>query len=128
MRNRLAAPTDQALAALVSDLWERGLDEDTLLVVMSEFGRTPRLNGDAGRDHWPAAQSILLGGAGISGGMVYGRTDRHAAYPTADPVTPPDLGQSILHLVGVPADLELQDLQGRPMPASPGRVDRRLIS
>lgn len=61
MRNRLATPTDQALSALVSDLWERGLHEDTLLVVMSEFGRTPRLNADAGRDHWPQAQSILLG-------------------------------------------------------------------
>jgi uncharacterized protein (DUF1501 family) len=128
MRQRLAAPTDQALAALVSDLWERGLHEDTLLVVMSEFGRTPRLNADAGRDHWPHAQSILLGGAGISAGAVHGATDKHAAYPIADPVTPPDLGQSILHLVGVPANLELNDLEGRPIPASYGRVNRRLIS
>ncbi len=128
MRNRLAAPTDQALAALVSDLWDRGLSEDTLLVVMSEFGRTPRMNADAGRDHWPQAQSILLGGAGISGGTVHGATDKHAAYPIAEPVTPPDLGQSILHLVGIPADLELHDLQGRPIPASSGRVDRQLIS
>jgi hypothetical protein len=116
------------LAALVSDLWNRGLHEDTLLVVMSEFGRTPRLNAAAGRDHWPQAQSILLGGAGITRGTVHGSTDKHAAYPIADPITPPDLGQSILHLLGVPADLELHDLQGRPIPASYGRVDGRLIS
>jgi hypothetical protein len=128
MRNRLAAPTDQALAALVSDLWARGLHEETLLVVMSEFGRTPLINADAGRDHWPQAQSILLGGVGISPGAVYGATDKHAAYPVADPVTPPDLGQSIFHLLGVPEDLKLRGPEGRPIPASYGRVDERLIS
>ncbi|MBX7169053.1 MAG: DUF1501 domain-containing protein [Pirellulales bacterium] len=128
MRNRLAAPTDQALSALIADLWDRGLHEDTLLIVMSEFGRSPRLNADAGRDHWPAAQSILLAGAGVSGGAVHGATDRHAAHPVSDPITPPDLGQSILHLLGVPADLELHDQQRRPMPASRGQVDGALIS
>jgi hypothetical protein len=128
MRNRLVPPTDRALSALVSDLWERGLHEDTLLIVMSEFGRTPRLNSDAGRDHWPQAQSILLGGAGISGGAVHGVTDKHAAYPVEDAVTPPDLGQSILHMLGVPADVELRDLEGRPLRASYGRVDEKLIS
>lgn len=128
MRQRLAEPTDQGLAALVADLWERGLHEDTLLVVMSEFGRSPRINPDAGRDHWPEAQSILLGGAGISGGAVHGATDKYAGAPSADPVTPPDLGQSILHLLGVPADLELRDPQGRPLRASQGQVDQRLIA
>lgn len=128
MRNRLAAPADRALAALISDLAERGMYDDTLLVVMSEFGRTPRFNADAGRDHWPQAQSILLAGPGVSTGVVHGRTDRHAAYPDADPVTPPDLGQSMLHLLGVPSEVLIRDLEGRPVPASAGRVDELLLS
>jgi hypothetical protein len=128
LRQRLAEPTDRGLSALVSDLWERGLHDDTLLVVMSEFGRSPRINADAGRDHWPEVQSILLGGAGISPGAVFGASDRHAAFPAADPITPMDLGQSLLHLLGVPADFELHDSQGRPIRASQGRVNERLIS
>jgi len=128
MRERLLPPTDQGLSALITDLFERGLNEDTLLVVMSEFGRTPYINKDAGRDHWPAVQSILLAGAGISGGTIYGASDRHAAYVTADPVTPPDLGQTILHLMGIPSDLLLRDLQGRPIAASQGRVIENLIA
>jgi len=128
MRERLLPPTDQGLSALIADLFERGLSDDTLLVVMSEFGRTPYINKDAGRDHWPAVQSILLAGAGISGGTIYGASDRHAASVTADPVTPPDLGQTILHLMGVPADLLLRDPQGRPIAASQGRVLENLIA
>src|SRR5262249_48991365 len=100
MRERLLPPADRALSALLEDLWARGLQEDTLVVVMSEFGRSPRLNKDAGRDHWPEAQTILLAGAGIPGGTVHGATDRFAAYPASDPVTPPDLGRTILHLLG----------------------------
>jgi hypothetical protein len=128
MRQRLMPPADRALAALVGELWERGLHHDTLLVVLSEFGRTPTINKDAGRDHWPFAQSILLAGAGIAGGTVHGATDRHAAYPSSDPVTPPDLGQSLLHLMGVAGDRELLDQAGRPIRASQGSVDHRLIS
>jgi hypothetical protein len=127
MRERLFPPADRALSALFEDLWARGLYQDTLVVVMSEFGRTPRLNKDAGRDHWPEAQTILMAGAGIPGGTVHGSTDRFAAYPASDPVTPPDLGQTILHLLGVPNDLVLHDPQGRPIRASLGRVDEKLI-
>jgi uncharacterized protein (DUF1501 family) len=122
MRHRLVPPTDRALSALLGDLSERGLLQDTLVVVMAEFGRTPRINKDAGRDHWPQAQSILLAGAGTSGGTVYGSTDRHAAFPESSPVTPPDLAQTVLHLLGVPADLELEDPQGRPIRACGGTV------
>jgi hypothetical protein len=122
MRNRLVPPTDRALAALLEDLADRGLLEDTLVVVMGEFGRTPRLNKDAGRDHWPQVQSILLAGAGISGGTIYGASDRIGAFPAADPLTPPDLGQTILHLLGVPADFVLHDQQGQAFAASRGRV------
>jgi arylsulfatase A-like enzyme len=128
MRERLVPPTDRALSALITELAERGMFDDTLLVVMGEFGRTPRLNPQAGRDHWPFAQSILLAGAGISGGTTYGATDRLAAYPSERPVTPLDLGQTILHLLGVPADVELRDRLGRPLPASRGEVLYDLIA
>ena len=120
MRERLVPPTDRALAALFADLDERGLAADTLVVVMGEFGRTPRINKDAGRDHWPHVQSILLSGAGITGGSVFGASDRIAAEPSQDPIPPHDLAQTILHLLGVPADLELADAQGRPIRASRG--------
>ena len=128
MRERLLPPTDQGLSALVTDLWDRGLQDDTLVVVFSEFGRSPAINKDAGRDHWPSAQSILLAGAGIAGGTIYGATDKQGGYPAADPVTPPDLGQTLLHLLGVPADLEIQDQQGRPFRASRGVVNHGLIA
>lgn len=127
MRERLLPPTDRGLSALFDDLSDRGLLQDTLVVVMSEFGRTPVINKDSGRDHWPEAQSILLAGAGISGGAVHGVTDKRAGRPILDPVTPPDLGQTILHLLGVRADLELADSLGRPLRASLGAVDRKLI-
>jgi hypothetical protein len=120
MRERLVPPTDRALAALFADLDERGMLDDTLVVVMGEFGRTPRINKDAGRDHWPNVQSILLAGAGITGGTVFGATDRVAGEPVDNPVPPHDLAQTILHLLGVPADFELHDAQGRPIRASQG--------
>lgn len=122
MRNRLVPPTDQALSALFEDLAQRSLLDDTLVVITSEFGRTPRINAGAGRDHWPWAQSILLAGAGITGGTVFGSTDRHAAYPATNPVTPPDLAQTLFHLLGVPADLQLQNHEGRAVMASLGTV------
>ncbi len=128
MRNRLMPPVDRALAALFADLNERGLLDTTLVVVMSEFGRTPTVNAAAGRDHWPWTQSVLLAGAGIPGGRVYGATDRHAAYPTDDAVEPPDLAQTMLHLLGVRADIELRDPQGRPVPACRGRVVDELFA
>ncbi len=128
LKEHLMPRLDRAYSALLEDLSQRGLLDETLVVWTGEFGRTPRINGDAGRDHWPHTQSILLGGAGISGGTVYGATDRHAAFPVADPVPPPDLGQTILHAVGVPEDRELQDPQGRPIPASYGSVNGQLLA
>jgi len=120
MRNRLVPPTDRALSSLFADLSERGLLDDTLVIVMGEFGRSPRINKDAGRDHWPQVQSILLAGAGITGGCVYGASDRIAALPAKNPITPPELTQTIFHLLGVPADLELPDMLGRPIRACEG--------
>jgi uncharacterized protein (DUF1501 family) len=111
---------DRGLSALVADLAERRLLDDTLLVVMSEFGRTPRINAQAGRDHWPFAQIVLLTGAGVTGGTTYGATDDSGAYPTRDPVPPEDLAQTVLHLLGVPLDFTLTANLGRPIPASRG--------
>jgi hypothetical protein len=127
LRNRLVPPTDQALSALLDDLAARGMLDDTLVICMGEFGRTPRINGMAGRDHWPLAQSILLAGAGVPAGSVYGTTDRHASQPADLPVTPPDLAATFLHLLGVPPDLMLRDLRDRPLRACEGTAVAGLI-
>jgi hypothetical protein len=107
---------DQALSALLTDLDERGLLGETLLVVMGEFGRTPRINANpgGGRDHWPHAYSVLLAGGGIGGGRVYGATDRHAAHVKDLPVRPDDLAATLYEALGVPHDTMLKDFAGRP--------------
>jgi hypothetical protein len=128
LRNRLMPPTDQAIACLLEDLHVRGLLDETLVICMGEFGRTPRVNRFAGRDHWPFVQSVLLAGAGIRGGTVCGASDRHGAYPADLPITPADLAATILHLLGVPLDLELHDRTGRPLPACLGRPVRVLLN
>jgi hypothetical protein len=120
LRQRLASPTDQAVSALIGDLGRRGLLEETLVVCMGEFGRTPRINGQAGRDHWPQVQSILLAGGGVAGGQVVGASDAEGAFPAQRPVSPADLAATLLHLLGVPPELELTDRQGRRLPAIRG--------
>jgi hypothetical protein len=122
LRQRLAPPTDRAVAALLSDLDQRGMLDDTLLLCLGEFGRTPRINRQAGRDHWAAVQTVLLAGAGIKGGSVYGASDRLGAYPASQPVAPADLTATALHLLGVAPHLELRDRAGRPVPACHGRA------
>jgi hypothetical protein len=120
LRKRLIPPTDVAFATLLDDLGQRGLLADTLVVCMGEFGRTPRINVHAGRDHWGPANSILLAGAGIAAGRVYGATDRHGAHPVENAVSPADITATILHLLGVPEGLEIQDRTGRRLPACTG--------
>src|SRR5262245_26766548 len=94
-------PLDRGLAALLDDLSDRGMLDRTLVAVAGEFGRTPKINGSQGRDHWGAAQSVLLAGGGIRGGQVYGKTDKIAAYPTDSPVSPDDFLATIYHAMGV---------------------------
>jgi hypothetical protein len=115
LRKRLAPPTDQALPVLLEDLSARGLLSETLVVCMGEFGRSPRINAKGGREHWANVQSIILAGAGTRGGTVYGASDRIGAYPSQCPVSPPDLAATLLHLLGVPPDLEVQDRVGKPL-------------
>ncbi len=128
LRQRLMPPTDQALAALLADLDQRGLLDETLVLCLGEFGRTPRINKHGGRDHWPALQSVFLAGAGIRRGSVVGASDRLGAYPAELPVTPADLAGTILHLLGVPPDLEVHDRTGRPLRACSGTPIQALLS
>jgi hypothetical protein len=127
LRERLMPPTDQAFSALLMDLDRRGLLADTLVVCMGEFGRTPRINNMAGRDHWPHVQSIVLAGAGLPAGTTYGASDAQGAYPQNNPVSPADLTATILHLLGVPSDLTLHDRFGRPLGAYHGTPVSGLI-
>jgi hypothetical protein len=128
MRERLAPPADRAFARLLEDLAERGLLDDTLVVWMGEFGRSPRINAKAGRDHWPHVQSVVLAGGGVAGGGVYGRSDPLGGYPVDLPVTPADLGATLLHLLGIPPETELHDRTGRPFTASNGTPIRALFA
>ncbi len=114
-------PLDQAYSALLEDLAQRGMLDDTLVVMLGEFGRTPKINKEQGRDHWGACQSVVLAGGGIRGGQVYGASDSHAAYPKSDPVSPEDLIATIYHALGIPPESLIYDQQRRPHRLSEGR-------
>jgi len=106
---------DVGLAALLDDLSERGLLDETLVLVSSEFGRTPKINNDAGRDHWPKVFSTMLAGGGIKGGMIYGASDSTAAEPEDSPVSHADLAATMYRLMGIVADKELMSPGDRPI-------------
>jgi uncharacterized protein (DUF1501 family) len=106
---------DRAYAALITDLRERGLLESTLVVLMGEFGRTPKLNALAGRDHWPRAGFICLAGGGVKCGRTVGSTESFGEAPVERPVSPPDLAFSILRVLGVDPEKELKTPSGRPV-------------
>lgn len=120
-RRHLLPAVDRGLATLIADLDERGLLETTLVVALGEFGRTPVINGNAGRDHWPDCYSILLAGGGIRGGAVLGASDAHGAYPDRDPVTPGDLAATIYAHFGLDPATEIHDHTGRPWRIAEGR-------
>ena len=106
---------DQGLSALLGDLSSRGLLDETLVMVSSEFGRTPKVNKDAGRDHWPKVFSVMLAGGGIKGGMIHGASDSTAAEPDRDAVSPADLATTMYRLMGIVSDKELMAPGGRPI-------------
>jgi hypothetical protein len=125
----LVPSLDLALSALMDDLSGRGLLEETLVVVMGEFGRTPKLNTAGGRDHWPRVFSVLLAGGGTPGGVVIGESDATAEGPKDRPVTPADLACTIYTLLGIDPALELHTADGRPVRVnSGGEVLKEFIS
>src|SRR5262249_34919111 len=114
MRDYLCPIFDRALSALVTDLDERGVLGQTLVLPTAEFGRTPRVNSAGGRDHWPWVYSVALAGGGTAGGVVPGASDRSAAYPITQPHDPRDLAATVYHLLGVPEDTTVYDPTRRP--------------
>jgi len=115
LKTKLLPNFDQGCSALLDDLQSRGLLDETLVVCLGEFGRTPKINNAAGRDHWAACNSVMLFGAGLPGGFVYGASDRTAAFPARDAVSPEALAATIYHLLGVDPRLVLYDAQRRPV-------------
>jgi len=119
LKSTLLPQLDAAVSALVEDLEARGMLERTLVVVMGEFGRTPKVNAGAGRDHWNFCYGLMLAGGGIKGGHVFGASDKIGARPSSNPVTPADIVATIYHCLGVPKDLELRDNLDRPFTLVP---------
>jgi uncharacterized protein (DUF1501 family) len=111
---------DQAYSALLEDLEQRGMLEDTLVVWMGEFGRSPKFNAAGGRDHWGHVFSVALAGGGVRGGSVYGQSDRHGAYPLDGRVEPQDLAATVYHCLGFQPETMLRDRFDRPMAISNG--------
>ena len=127
-KDHLLPPADKAFAALIEDLEERGLLDTTLVVAFGEFGRTPRINKDAGRDHWPDCYTAVLAGGGVKGGYIHGASDKLGAYPDSDPVTPGDLAATIFNQFGVDPATEIRDPTGRPHRISEGKPVRELFT
>ncbi len=127
--NRQMPALDQGLSALLNDLDARGLLDSTLVMVSSEFGRTPKINSDGGRDHWPKVFSVMLAGGGIKRGLVYGASDPTAAEPDLNPVSPENLATTMYHLLGIVADKELMAPGDRPVEiVDGGKVIKELLA
>ena len=120
-KDHLLPMADRALSALIEDLDQRGMLDSTLVVATGEFGRTPKINASAGRDHWPDCYSVLLAGGGVKGGFVYGSSDKIGAYPETDAVTPGDLAATIFAHFGFDPSTEIHDPTGRPYRIAEGR-------
>lgn len=121
LESELLPMLDQGLSALIEDLGSRGILDETLIVVMGEFGRTPKINAQAGRDHWGSCQSVLLAGGGIQGGVVLGASDKIGAYPTDNPIDPVDIHATMYHCMGLDPAALIHDRLGRPHPLSVGQ-------
>jgi uncharacterized protein (DUF1501 family) len=127
-KNDLLPPADEAFSALIEDLDDRGLLDTTLVVAMGEFGRTPRINSAAGRDHWPHCYSVVLAGGRVRGGATYGESDRIGAYPISSPATPGDLAATIFWRFGMDHRQELTDPLGKFYRLADGEPIRELFS
>ena len=116
----LGPKVDHACAAFVEDCHDRGLDQDVLLVVTGEFGRTPKINGSAGRDHWAPLSTLALAGGGLKMGQVVGESTEKVEVPKSQPIGPQDLMATVFHVLGIPQDLQYRDPTGRPSPMITG--------
>jgi hypothetical protein len=121
LKKALMPPMDQAYSALLEDLATRGMLEETLVVWMGEFGRSPKINPAGGREHWGHVFSVALAGGGVKGGVVYGKSDRQGGFPLEGRVEPQDLIATIHHCLGFAPSTELHDRFGRPLVISKGR-------
>jgi uncharacterized protein (DUF1501 family) len=122
LKDRKLPPVDRGVSALLDDLHGRGLLEDTMVVMFGEFGRTPKVNKDAGRDHWGRAFSVLFAGGGVRGGQVIGKTDPIGSDPIAHRFTPMDLGATIYQALGVDHETDVRDQLGRPVRLNAGKT------
>ncbi len=133
LKNQLLPPLDQGVAALLDDLEATGLLDETLVLLLGEFGRTPKISTQPGskapgRDHWAACFFGLFAGAGVRGGQVIGKSDRIGAYPATTPFAPDDVGATVYHVLGVNPAAEVRDRQGRPVQLNRGEVMRPLFT
>jgi hypothetical protein len=127
LKNVLVPPLDQALSALLTDLQERGLLDETVVAVLSEFGRSPRMNAAGGRDHWGSVFSVALAGGGIQGGRIVGRSDEQGGFPAEGLVAPEDITATLFDRLGFDPHSEIHDPTGRPLPISRGNVLTSLV-
>ncbi len=132
LKNRLLPITDHAVPTLIEDLSSRGLLDETLVVWMGEFGRSPKIGLSAGattpgRDHWPKCYTVLMAGGGITPGAIHGSSDRIGAYPATDPARPDDIAATIFHALGIDPATEVIDTLGRPLPIASGTPITRLF-
>ncbi len=122
LKNTMLPVFDRAMSALLTDLDQRGQLDETLVVMLTDFGRTPKINGSAGRDHYPNVYSVVVAGGGIRGGQVYGSSDANGAFPHSNPCGPDDLHATVFHAMGISPRAEIHDMLGRPFPVSDGNV------
>ena len=129
LKTRLMPPADQGFSALLEDLDQRGMLEETLVVWVGEFGRAPRISAaSAGREHWPRCYSAVLAGGGVRGGVVYGSSDKIGAYPADNPTSPADLVATIYTALGIPPDTTVLDRLGRQLTLTDGTPIRSILS
>jgi hypothetical protein len=117
---QLGPQVDRAVSAFVQDTANQGLDQDIMLVVTGEFGRTPRINGGAGRDHWAPLSTLAVAGGGLKMGQVVGESNSRAEVPKTTPITPQNLMATVFHVLGIPQELQYKDQSGRPVPMIDG--------
>ncbi len=127
MKNELGPPVDAGVSALLDDLEDRGMLDDTLVMMVGEFGREPKVNKDAGRDHWAFCFCGMFAGAGVRGGQVIGKSDKTGAYPATTPYSPDDIGATIYSALGIDPHAEVRDRLNRPVQLNRGRVIQPLF-